>query len=67
MVNLEWYRTFKSVYKNGNFSLAAKELFISQPAVSQQIVMLEAHVGINFLIESLKGLNLLNMLSCLII
>jgi hypothetical protein len=27
MVNLEWYRTFKSVYKNGNFSLAAKELF----------------------------------------
>ena len=35
MVNLEWYRTFKSVYKNGNFSNAAKELFISQPAVSQ--------------------------------
>ena len=46
MVNLEWYRTFKSVYKNGNFSLAAKELFISQPAVSQQMAMLEAHVGI---------------------
>ena len=45
MVNLEWYRTFKSVYKNGNFSNAAKELFISQPAVSQQIAMLEAHVG----------------------
>ena len=41
MVNLEWYRTFKSVYKNGNFSLAAKELFISQPAVSQQISMLQ--------------------------
>jgi DNA-binding transcriptional LysR family regulator len=33
------------VYKNGNFSLAAKELFISQPAVSQQMSMLEAHVG----------------------
>lgn len=45
MVNLEWYRTFKSVYKNGNFSVAAKELFMSQPAVSQQIAMLEAHVG----------------------
>ena len=28
MVNLEWYRTFKSVYKKGNFSLAAKELLI---------------------------------------
>jgi DNA-binding transcriptional LysR family regulator len=42
MVNLEWYRTFKSVYKTVIFSLAAKELFISQPAVSQQISMLEA-------------------------
>jgi hypothetical protein len=41
MVNLEWYRTFKSVYKKRNFSLAAKELFISQPAVSQQISMLD--------------------------
>jgi hypothetical protein len=30
--------------KKRNFSLAAKELFISQPAVSQQMSMLEAHV-----------------------
>jgi DNA-binding transcriptional LysR family regulator len=55
MVNLEWYRTFKSVYKNGNFSLAAKELFISQPAVSQQIVMLEAHVGYKLFNRKSKG------------
>ena len=55
MVNLEWYRTFKSVYKNGNFSLAAKELFISQPAVSQQIAMLEAHVGYTLFIRKSKG------------
>ncbi len=55
MVNLEWYRTFKSVYKNGNFSLAAKELFISQPAVSQQISMLEAHVGYKLFIRKSKG------------
>ena len=55
MVNLEWYRTFKSVYKNGNFSLAAKELFISQPAVSQQIVMLEAHVGYKLFTRKSKG------------
>ncbi len=55
MVNLEWYRTFKSVYKNGNFSLAAKELFISQPAVSQQIVMLEAHVGYKLFNRRSKG------------
>ena len=55
MVNLEWYRTFKSVYKNGNFSLAAKELFISQPAVSQQIGMLEAHVGYKLFNRKSKG------------
>ena len=55
MVNLEWYRTFKSVYKNGNFSLAAKELFISQPAVSQQMSMLEAHVGYKLFIRKSKG------------
>ncbi|WP_426062353.1 LysR family transcriptional regulator [Flavobacterium sp. DSP2-3-1] len=55
MVNLEWYRTFKSVYKNANFSLAAKELFISQPAVSQQISMLEAHVGYKLFNRKSKG------------
>ena len=55
MVNLEWYRTFKSVYKNGNFSSAAKELFISQPAVSQQIAMLEAHVGYKLFNRKSKG------------
>ena len=55
MVNLEWYRTFKSVYKNCNFSLAAKELFISQPAVSQQISMLEAHVGYKLFNRKSKG------------
>lgn len=55
MVNLEWYRTFKSVYKNGNFSNAAKELFISQPAVSQQIGMLEAHIGYKLFNRKSKG------------
>jgi DNA-binding transcriptional LysR family regulator len=43
------------VYKNGNFSLAAKELFISQPAVSQQIAMLEAHVGYTLFNRKSKG------------
>ena len=55
MVNLEWYRTFKAVYKNGNFSIAAKELFMSQPAVSQQISMLEAHVGNKLFNRKSKG------------
>ncbi|AWG20945.1 LysR family transcriptional regulator [Flavobacterium faecale] len=70
MVNLEWYRTFKSVYKNRNFSLAAKELFISQPAVSQQIGMLEAHVGYKLFNRKSKGVDpteYANMLNNLII
>jgi DNA-binding transcriptional LysR family regulator len=54
MVNLEWYRTFKSVYKTVIF-LGAKELFISQPAVSQQISMLEAHVGYKLFNRKSKG------------
>jgi DNA-binding transcriptional LysR family regulator len=32
MVNLEWYRTFKAIYKTGTLTEAADTLFISQPA-----------------------------------
>ncbi|CEJ70237.1 Bacterial regulatory helix-turn-helix protein, lysR family [Chryseobacterium oranimense G311] len=34
MVNLEWYRTFKAIYKTGTLTGAADSLFISQPGVS---------------------------------
>ena len=36
-------------------SLSAKELFMSQPAVSQQISMLEAHVGNKLFNRKSKG------------
>ncbi|MEO1051460.1 MAG: LysR family transcriptional regulator [Bacteroidota bacterium] len=55
MVNLEWYRTFKAVYKHGNYSKAAEELYISQPAVSNQMSMLEAYVGHKLFIRKSKG------------
>lgn len=45
MVNLEWYRTFKAVYQQGNLTRAAEELLISQPNVSVQLAALEAYVG----------------------
>ncbi|MEH0153409.1 LysR family transcriptional regulator [Limibacter armeniacum] len=45
MVNLEWYRTFKAVYKVGTLTGAAEELFISQPGVSLHLSSLEAYVG----------------------
>ncbi|WP_306353045.1 LysR family transcriptional regulator [Flavobacterium sp. '19STA2R22 D10 B1'] len=45
MVNLEWYRTFKAIYRKGTLTGAAEELFISQPNVSQHLSALEAHIG----------------------
>lgn len=45
MVNLEWYRTFKAIYQNGNLTRAAEELFVSQPNVSIQLASLESYIG----------------------
>ncbi|MNQ07503.1 Glycine cleavage system transcriptional activator [compost metagenome] len=45
MVNLEWYRTFKAVYKTGTLTSAAEVLFISQPGVSLHLSSLENYVG----------------------
>lgn len=45
MVNLEWYRTFKAIYKNGTLTKAAGELMISQPNVSIQLASLENYIG----------------------
>ncbi|MCF4101920.1 LysR family transcriptional regulator [Gillisia sp. M10.2A] len=45
MVNLEWFRTFKAIYKTGTLTGAAKALFISQPGVSLHLNSLESYVG----------------------
>lgn len=45
MVNLEWYRTFKAIYKSGTLTGAAEALYISQPGVSLHLSSLEAYVG----------------------
>lgn len=45
MINLEWYRTFKAVYEEGNLTSASEVLFASQPGVSLHISSLEAYVG----------------------
>lgn len=42
MVNLEWYRTFKAIYKTGTLTGAADALFISQPGVSLHLSSLES-------------------------
>lgn len=49
MVNFEWYRTFKAIYKCGTLTSAAESLFISQPGVSLHLSSLEAYVGYKLL------------------
>lgn len=45
MLNLEWLRTFKTIYETGNLSAAAQELYISQPSVSLHLRSLETYTG----------------------
>ena len=46
-INFELYRVFYTVALNKSISKAAKELFISQPAVSKSIKKLEDELGGN--------------------
>ncbi|MCL7989358.1 LysR family transcriptional regulator [Sphingobacterium sp. lm-10] len=43
--NLEWFRTFKTIYETGTLSAAAQALFISQPGVSLHLSSLESFTG----------------------
>ena len=44
--NLSSYRIFYTVANTGNISKAAKELYISQPAISKSISKLEENLGV---------------------
>lgn len=55
MINLEWFRTFRMVYIKQSVTKAAEELMVSQPAVSQQIHTLEAHLGKKLFTRKSKG------------
>ena len=55
MINFEWLRTFRTVYKTKSLSKAAELLRISQPTVSQQISTLEAHIGQKLFFRKSKG------------
>lgn len=57
-INFEQYKVFYFVAKNLSFSLAAKELFISQSAVSQSIKNLEIRLGISLFLRQAKKIAL---------
>lgn len=53
--NLSSYRIFYTVAKTGNISKAAKELYISQPAISKSIQKLEESVNCKLFSRSSRG------------
>ena len=57
-IDLEYYKIFYHVAKAGSFTQAGEELFISQPAVSQAIKLLETNLGSRLFIRVPKGIKL---------
>ncbi len=53
--NLSSYRIFYTVANTGNISKAAKELYISQPAISKSIQKLEEGLGCRLFSRSSRG------------
>ena len=58
MIDIDHIRSFLEVAKTGNMSLAAKNLFVTQPALSQRISALEAQVGQSLFVRSRGGMQL---------
>lgn len=54
-ISLDLYRIFCAVVRTGNMSAAARELFISQPAVSMAIRQLEERMGSPLLVRTARG------------
>ena len=55
---LSHYQIFNKVAETGNISLAAKELFISQPAISKSIIKLEEELNVLLFSRSSRGVRL---------
>ena len=56
MINLELYRAFYAVAKTGSLTAAAKELYVTQPALSQSIQALENQLGGQLFVRTKKGM-----------
>lgn len=57
---MNWVRTFEAAARLLNFSAAARELHMTQSAVSQQIKLLEHHLGDELFIRKHKKITLTN-------
>lgn len=56
--NLSLYKIFYTVAKTGNISHAAKELYISQPAISKSISKLEENLNVTLFTRNSRGVHL---------
>lgn len=56
--NLEYYKVFYYVAKTGSVTGAAKELSLSQPAVSQALRQLEGNLGVLLFTRGARGVKL---------
>ncbi|MDR7855179.1 LysR family transcriptional regulator [Tissierella sp.] len=54
-IRLDLYKTFNKVAKHKSFSKAAKELYMTQPAVSQAIMQLEDELNIRLFTRTPRG------------
>jgi len=57
-MNIDQIRAFHKVALTGSFTRAARELFVTQPAVSQEIKALEASLGIKLFDRSGKNVRM---------
>lgn len=57
-MNDKWLYSFMTVVERGSFTSAAKELFISPQALSQQMELLEDEVGVPLFVRTKKGVSL---------
>lgn len=56
--NLSLYHIFNAVAEAGNISKAAKELFISQPAISKAVTKLEENLEVKLFLRNSRGVSL---------
>ena len=54
-VKLEQYRIFKAIADTGNISRTAKQLYLSQSAVSQSLQQIESALGVRLFSRTARG------------
>ncbi|MDA8441873.1 MAG: LysR family transcriptional regulator [Peptococcaceae bacterium] len=57
-MDIQQFRAFREVARQRSFSGAAKELFLSQPAVSRQVASLEAEIGLPLFVRMGNNISL---------